>query len=343
MHGESPGRGPLGVGHYQASELGIWDIMIMKSGRQAAVLAASFGVVALAGCGGGGGGGGSGSSSSAAPGPTFLTAPYGTSQSVSSSQASPLGTDKSSAAGQAVTITETTGKTAATLTVTTPMAGGTAGPTTTVNLPVIAVSKSGYGHEYQSTDGNSTIIATTFAGTTNGVANAPLTDVEYGAYRVFNASRSSAQSGGFFSGTPTAQSAMPGNITATYFGGFNGYASTSTGVATLSGSSALTANFSAGTVTGTIGSIANLAGSAQGYGISMNGTINGNTFSGTSAFTNSSFGAGTASTTSSALNGGFFGAGATQAAGALQLSGNASNIGSTTTPTTVVGGFGGKR
>ena len=296
--------------------------------------------VALGACGGGGGGGGSGSGSAgpAAPAVSYATGTYGKAQAVylpNLGSGSATITDRSAAAGQTITYSATT-PSSGNFSVGA-MAGGTtmAGATSGTLIPLSATNTL-----YVSNDGTTIARVSTDAG-----ANAPLTDAVYGRYWVYPAS-GQEQVGGYFSGTPTSQAQMPGSITATYTGDFTGYrVMQATGIASLAGSSSLTANFGAGTVNGSITNLINQGnGLSQTYGLSMTGTITGNTYNGTVGFTPAGpAAAGTPVVTNSALNGAFYGNGATQTAGALSISGQAPGAGGLTAPITVVGGFGARR
>jgi C-lobe and N-lobe beta barrels of Tf-binding protein B len=115
----------------------------------------------------------------------------------------------------------------------------------------------------------------------------------------------------------------------------------------LAGNSTLNANFGAGTVSGTVTGIQTTSGTYTNYGLSTTGTISGNTYSGTTAFT-SVYGGAPGSVTASGMNGAFYGTGGTQTAGSLTIQGTptgttalgtASNYG----PLAITGGFGGRR
>ncbi len=297
---------------------------------------------ALGACGGGGGGTGAGP---AAPAVAYATGRYGKAQAVylpNLGAGSAAITDRSPVDGQTLTYSVATPATSTTQGTAKfsvgPMAGGTTmvGSTTGMLLSVSPATTL-----YVSSD--STTVATV---STNAGTNALLTDAGYGRYWVYPAS-GQEQVGGFFTGTPTSQSQMPGNITATYTGGFTGYrVAQGQGITSLKGSSSLTADFGAGTVNGTISNLVNGSnGLNQTYGLSLAGNITGNTYNGTVGFTNAAPGvaSGTPVVASSALNGAFYGNGATQTAGSLSITGQAPSIGGAIGPVTVVGGFGGRR
>jgi hypothetical protein len=147
--------------------------------------------------------------------------------------------------------------------------------------------------------------------------------------------------GGYHTGTPTAANQLPTNVTATYTGSYLGEAISPSQSHTQVGNASLTANFGAGTVSGNVTSLTNVGtGASAGYGLSMNGTISGGSYTGTAGFTsaaNPNVAAGSVS--SSALNGGFYGPNAAETAGALAIKGSTPSTGATY----VTGGFGGKR
>ena len=78
------------------------------------------------------------------------------------------------------------------------------------------------------------------------------------------------------------------------------------------------------------------------FGLNMNGTINGNTYTGTAGFTQSgALGAPAGTVTSSALDGGFYGANASETAGAVRVEGRAPDRTGNPGPSVVVtGAFG---
>lgn len=134
--------------------------------------------------------------------------------------------------------------------------------------------------------------------------------------------------GAFSSGVPTPLAQMPSSGTATYSGGATGFLVAATGagynVASLIGTSALTANFGSGTISGSLafpGSnnqalIAATNGGMSGLTIALNST----SFRGGTSFT------GSASTTalsnsSGSYSGAFYGASAAEVAGTAQVSG----------------------
>ncbi len=146
--------------------------------------------------------------------------------------------------------------------------------------------------------------------------------------------------GGYHAGDLTPKSQMPSDASATYHGSFGGYGGTTGGSAEgLVGDVRLRANFGAGTVNGQVSNLQNTDGASKSYGLSMNGKISGNTYSGTSGFTTKS-GAASGRVTSSAMTGGFYGPNARETAGAMRVEGTP---GPTKRPVAIVGGFGAKR
>jgi C-lobe and N-lobe beta barrels of Tf-binding protein B len=299
---------------------------------------------ALAACGGGGGGGGSSSSSSSA-----LTTPPATKSASTSSPSVPSDpanrshaifvpnistnvysvTDRTVADG--VASTTTTANTSATYTTSGTTIGGLGLPTGTVTN---AAGTNTDTRSYTRTEG--TVITTVIDSRAGPSHTAPLTDSSYGViYQTDTASGSGTTIVGYHQGTPTPLANMPTNITATYDGTFIGAGGPLTGSGdTLTGAASITANFGAGTVNGTIPNLSGVTAGSQVHGLTMNGTITGNTYKGTVAFTSPH----PTTVTSSAMTGAFYGANANETAGALRIEGT---IGPT--PTAIVGGFGGKR
>lgn len=162
-----------------------------------------------------------------------------------------------------------------------------------------------------------------------------LTDATYGFFAVTEQPSQPEAWGAFHVGTPTPQAQMPTNVTATYSGAFTGVEIWGPSRAT-SGFSApmtMTANFTNGTVAGVVPQTGAIS-----SGFNFNGTITGNAYQGTAAFT-----ATNAVTTSSALNGAFYGTNASQTAGAVMVQGTPIPSDPATGQVTIVGGFGGKR
>lgn len=178
----------------------------------------------------------------------------------------------------------------------------------------------------------------------------------------------SATMGFGYGGTATPASDMTtlknNNVTATYNGFFRGIAGQTVAVtsinsnngtignaADLRGQTALTANFGAGTVNGNVYNMqrvdASNTASAAPYGIRMDGTIAGSTYSGTARYTSplaTSGASALSSSPSGQMIGGFFGAQAAETAGVVRIEGTAPGTGAGTGANAVlVGGFGAKK
>jgi len=168
-----------------------------------------------------------------------------------------------------------------------------------------------------------------------------LDDARYGVIGDF--SNPALGIGGYHYGKATPVDQLPVDTSATYAGSFYGYGATigePIPTSDLVGRSKLTANFGTGKVNGAITDLQTTKGVLQPYGLSMNGKISGNTYSGTAAFTTPA-GAPAGTVTSSAMTGGFYGANAGETAGALRVEGRRPGSGSR--PAVIVGGFGGTR
>ena len=167
------------------------------------------------------------------------------------------------------------------------------------------------------------------------------------------ATQSATYGSWFGGGTPTPAADMTAlqnnNVQATYYGHFGGHEVVSNnGTVTTSqihGSSMLNASFGNGTVTGSASDLNRYGGNggpaAAGYDIGFNGTISGNTYSGTANYT--PVGGGSTSGTGT-HEGGFFGAGdpnigPPEVAGAVAVKGAAPGV---TGTTTVTGSYGGR-
>jgi hypothetical protein len=141
---------------------------------------------------------------------------------------------------------------------------------------------------------------------------------------VFTPKSGTATIGYVFGGDATSagdMSALKGsaNPTATYNGAFIGNAgSISNGGSGVFGDVALTADFGGGTISGNVSNMDVIDPNtstiiAAGYGLAMNGTIQGSAYSGTTTYSD---GTGTGQ-----LVGGFFGAGAAETTGVVQVQG----------------------
>jgi C-lobe and N-lobe beta barrels of Tf-binding protein B len=281
----------------------------------------------VAACGGGGGG-------SSAPAASVAAAPAPASPKalmvyVPSSGVAGTTIVSTSIMPTAASTLSMTGTTTRTATVTGGLANGQASSTT----GALALTCSGSGLVCSdSNPGVETIIASTGAGAGS------LAYASYGLLVTPNGT--GANMGGYHNGTPTAVSSMPTNVTATYTGTYAGFVATPNVINGQVGDANLTANFSGGTVAGSVTNLTNVSTLASaGYGLSMNGTISGGAYTGTAGFTNTAGGA-AATVTSSALTGGFYGPGAVETAGALTVRGTAPTTG---TATLVTGAFGAKK
>jgi hypothetical protein len=140
--------------------------------------------------------------------------------------------------------------------------------------------------------------------------------------------------GHFHSGTSTGSDDMASlkssSATATYNGTFYGYTAVNgddltQGQGDVAGRVSLTADFGAAKVSGNVYDMQSPAGPDPGYGIALNGTITGAHYSGTAQFTNAASAPGAAPVAgyaSGEMTGGFYGPGALETAGAVQIVGN---------------------
>jgi C-lobe and N-lobe beta barrels of Tf-binding protein B len=193
---------------------------------------------------------------------------------------------------------------------------------------------------------NSIVVASRYANQSGTVL---LNDSSYGLLGVGGTTGNIAF-GGYHAGNATAVAQLP--VTGSYTGVFAGFdlkpGTSAAGFGAIDGDVKLNADFSKGTVSGNVTNITNVSSagvtSAAGYGLSLNGTIAGNAYTGTTAFTNATPGGPAATTaTSSALNGAFYGANASETAGALRVQGLAPKSGGGTVDTVVIGAFGAKK
>lgn len=133
---------------------------------------------------------------------------------------------------------------------------------------------------------------------------------------------------GIYGGSSTSD--MPSSGKADYAGGFEGLENSATGAtlrtSNISGKANLSADFAAKTVRGRIDNVNNHSvgpmQQAAGYSIGYNGTITGSNFSGTSWLTQANSDAPLSgyNQNSGTLQGGFFGPGAVETAGAMSVS-----------------------
>jgi C-lobe and N-lobe beta barrels of Tf-binding protein B len=163
--------------------------------------------------------------------------------------------------------------------------------------------------------------------------------------------------GGYHNGTPTATSSMPTNVTATYTGLYAGTLFTpgtggTTNVGQQNGTANLTANFTNSTVAGTVTNLTTTSAAvsavattptttAAGYGLGMNGTISGSSYTGTAGYNNGTNSTAAGTVTASGLTGGFYGPGAAETAGALMVKGT--DPSGKSSPSITVGAFGAKK
>jgi C-lobe and N-lobe beta barrels of Tf-binding protein B len=151
--------------------------------------------------------------------------------------------------------------------------------------------------------------------------------------------------GGVYGGSGTAIAQLPTNVTATYSGSYMGYEVTQSATSAQTGTASLSANFGTGKVSGAVTNLttrdsATSTSAAAGYGLSMNGTISGGTYSGTAGFLAPTAASGAlapaGTVTASSFNGGFYGANAAETAGAIGIRGTAP----TGVATTITGSYG---
>lgn len=134
----------------------------------------------------------------------------------------------------------------------------------------------------------------------------------------------------FYGGEETDTATLP--VTASYSGQFKGLGTQVNGssrgdeVADLTGDVELTANFTGGSISGSVSNMTqNCDGCPDGHeelplGLALSGTITGNTYQGSVGFTDGN-GVAAGSVTDSTLIGGFYGVGAAETAGALRVEG----------------------
>jgi C-lobe and N-lobe beta barrels of Tf-binding protein B len=284
----------------------------------------SISALALAGCGGGGGGGGSGATST----PTPLAA-----SPKSATIYLPAGATVATAATAAVMPTGTGTANVGTLALS--ITGGLPSGATSYaqNFASNNCTLSSTGRSVNCSNSTDTLFLTTVSG------SGALASSGYGIANHYDAATGGTNLTGFYTGTATALSDLPKNVTATYSGTYYGYALQPGTVLQQAGNMSMSANFGSGTVAGQVTNLTNASTLANaGYGLSMNGTISGGNYTGTAGYTTTT-GAAAGTVSSSTLAGGFFGAQAAETAGALAIKGTAPNG----TVTTTVGAFGGKK
>ncbi len=187
---------------------------------------------------------------------------------------------------------------------------------------------------YRSSSGNST----TFHMTRTSAAGRGLGDTRYGASLILSGRNSATV--GYYTGKATPISQMPSTKSATYRGSLVGYGTSSKHAGTsFTGDVSMTANFGNRSVRGQVSNL-RAGGVAQSYGLSMDGRISGNTYSGRTGFTTKS-GAATGSTTSNAMSVPFYGATAAETAGAVRIEGRPGTAGAGSVA--ITGAFGARR
>lgn len=172
-----------------------------------------------------------------------------------------------------------------------------------------------------------------------------LSDASFGSAFMGGSSTTPLQAMAYHHGNPTGN--IPTNVTATYNGLFAGSSfehgnnANAFGANSLVGDARVTANFGAGTMTGSVTNISQepvgLGLSAPaGYDLNLIGNISGNTYSGSVGFATPG-GAASGAVTHSNMTGGFYGANAAETAGALSVTGTPAGQ---ATPITAIGSFG---
>ncbi len=167
-----------------------------------------------------------------------------------------------------------------------------------------------------------------------------LTDASYGI--VSQNTPNGTYFGGYHQGTPTSAAQVPTNVQATYRGEFVGlyYEDKTLSTQGLVGTSSLTADFAAGTVTGSVTNLNRRNLFQEQYALKVDGKITGNSYSGTTRFVQiGGTGAPVGSVRSSEMQGRFYGANASQTAGTLRVEGQAPTVAGLK-DVTIVGGFG---
>ena len=150
-------------------------------------------------------------------------------------------------------------------------------------------------------------------------------------------------------GSLTPLNQMPSNVTATYTGLFRGIhevagtAGHRVGEVDI-GTVNLTANFTNGTIKGSVNNMVDGGGQPLFYGLHMDGRIAGNTYKGTVELSQRGGAPVAGSATGSSWNGAFYGPNAAETAGALAVRGTVPN-GVTTPANTgyIIGGYGARR
>ncbi len=182
---------------------------------------------------------------------------------------------------------------------------------------------------------------------------------------ITSAPSGSVTTGFFYGGNATPAADMTAlknaNVNATYNGYFRGTAlqtgpmTTADGgpgtASELNGQLSMAASFGSGNVGGNIFNLQrsdnNGGGIAQPYGVKLDGTMSGSSYSGTAQYTAAATAPGAAAISggpSGQMIGGFFGPNAAETTGVLRIQGTAPGTGpGTGANTTLIGGFGGKK
>ncbi len=328
--------------------------MLKSAARGFGLVAVSLAAAGLGGCGGGGSGGGSSATTSPAPVVAVAPAPNKTLMLFIPDLSNISVAGRSAATGNTISIAEDTSAiNSASLLVSGTLSNGGA-PGASGTLAGSAINRLGNisnlgERKYDGGITSSNYLQTERASKIVGGNLTFLQDASYGI-TVYQATNSpSAYVGGFHHGNATAAANVPTNVSATYNGFFTGLElrtgqdAALGGAKGVAGAMSLTADFTAGTVNGSVSNIVDASSTSAGYGLTMTGTIQGNAYSGTTAFTGA---AGNAAgvVSSSAMNGAFYGANAAETAGAVRIEGTApigivgNNVG-----LAVVGGFGGTK
>lgn len=300
--------------------------------KQASLLLTALAGVAaaLGGCGGGGDGPTAAVVPSGQNPPPATLAASGKAIAIHIPDGNNLRVDaRSSAGGQPLSLTEAADKSSAS-----GISAGAVGIFTGDMTKSAAASADGV-DSYQA--GASSLIIVSRASDSD-----PLLNSKYGMALVANGD-GTASIAGIHHGNPTGVMPAGAGVTATYEGLFMGVQthqgkSAFTGLTPIVGNSRQTANFSAGTITGTVTGLqqnGDVRFGPASYGLATNGTISGNTYTGTVGFIDAA-GTPAGNVTHSNLSGGFYGANAAETAGALAVSGSAPGTGNID----VVGAFG---
>lgn len=169
----------------------------------------------------------------------------------------------------------------------------------------------------------------------DATGNAILTDASFGLLSIAEQSTGKEAWAAFHVGTATPANQMPVNVSATYNGQFRGIEISGPDrvSSAYSADMRLNANFANGTITGSVDRPLTVS-----SGIDFNGLIVGNSYQGTASFNRAG-----AVTDGGSVNGSFYGANATQTAGAIQVQGTPIPGNAVVGPVTIIGAYGAKR